>query len=594
MLQDTYGGPAYYWYIDENHTADLLEDVGEVNMGSYQTLSDFISYGKEFFPADRYLLSFYDHGGGWQGVCWDDTSNDHLTMDEVQTALASTGGVDVICHTAPCLMGAFESVYELRECVDVYIGSEEGSGYAWWGYIISDICDMLEEDSDIDTITLGEQIIDVIWEDHDRWEYKEAITMSAIRTDKMEDLALSLDILAQNFLTHVNSSFEKIRSIYDDVQYFSSGGILDIYDFAERYRQVESDQHVYEDASTVMQCLTESVISECHGSDHPDAHGLTIYLPSDSLSSEYANPSYGLDFSNDTVWDEFITLFNQELLEPGVDQYQTEMTTGMVICSLFTWAQSFIPSKEPLKKVHLKLSRLGSITSDLTVSIRHDKEGGDLTETSIPYDRVPKNGYEWIPFNFPDIIVTPGETYYLLLSTDGGDNTANCYLWSGSGNAESYPQGDVWIHWSSNDQWRLWDPPIDACFKTFFEERSLTPPLIHGPVSGQVGIEYPYTFVSDDPNDLDVFYYIDWGDGTTEEWAGPFESGKEVTFNHTWNEKGSYLLKAKAKNTENEESEWSILEIYQPKLKSHFHLLLQRFLGKHPLLFSVLRNVLSV
>jgi len=29
--------------------------------------------------------------------------------------------------------GALESVYELRNCVDIYIGSEETSGYGhWW------------------------------------------------------------------------------------------------------------------------------------------------------------------------------------------------------------------------------------------------------------------------------------------------------------------------------------------------------------------------------------------------------------------------------------------------------------------------------
>lgn len=309
LLQDKEHDPAKMWYITENHTADLIQDMGEINMGDSQTLQDFIAYVKNHYPAERYLLSFYDHGGGWSGVCWDDTSFDHLTMDEIQTALANTGGVEVICHTAPCNMAAIESVYELRDYVDVYIGSEEGSGYAWWGYIMSDICDILEHDSDIDTISLGEQIIDIIWEDHNRWdEYKEYITMSAIRTDKIEGLVSSLNLLSQHFITTVDSSSEKIWSIYDDVQYFSNGGLLDIYDFAKRYHSVESNQDINEILLDVMNCLNESVIAECHGTDHPNAHGLSIYFPKDKryYDSNYGDDEYGLDFSQDTNWDEFL------------------------------------------------------------------------------------------------------------------------------------------------------------------------------------------------------------------------------------------------------------------------------------------------
>ncbi|HDM67216.1 MAG TPA: hypothetical protein ENG62_02385 [Thermoplasmatales archaeon] len=55
-------------------------------------------------------------------ACLDETNdNGWLTMDGVQQALIASGGVDVICSTAPCLMGAFELVYELRNCVKLYI-----------------------------------------------------------------------------------------------------------------------------------------------------------------------------------------------------------------------------------------------------------------------------------------------------------------------------------------------------------------------------------------------------------------------------------------------------------------------------------------
>jgi len=55
-------------------------------------------------------------------------------------------------------------------------------------------------------------------------------------------------------------------------------------------------------------------------------------------------------------------------------------------------------------------------------------------------------------------------------------------------------------------------------------------PMITGPAEGVVGEEYEYTCVSTDPEDDDVYYYIDWGDGNVEDWIGPYASvGLKVT-----------------------------------------------------------------
>jgi len=155
VLQDTYEEPAKLWFIDSYHNPILLEEWGEVDMGNYVTLRDFIKYAKTNYPAERYFLSIYNHGGGWLGACTDHTNNGWLKMDDFQTTLMEAGGVDVICFTAPCLMGAIESVYELRNLTKLYIGSEELSGYCWWKYAIGDICNILAHNPDIDEISFG-------------------------------------------------------------------------------------------------------------------------------------------------------------------------------------------------------------------------------------------------------------------------------------------------------------------------------------------------------------------------------------------------------------------------------------------------------
>ncbi len=92
-------------------------------------------------------------------------------------------------------------------------------------------------------------------------------------------------------------------------------------------------------------------------------------------------------------------------------------------------------------------------------------------------------------------------------------------------------------------------------------------PTINGPTNGKAGIEYTYTFRATDPNNDQIYYYIDWGDNHHEEWIGPYQSNEEITLNHIWQEKGDYTIKVKVKDTHGEESDWMQLAISMPLIK---------------------------
>jgi len=90
--------------------------------------------------------------------------------------------------------------------------------------------------------------------------------------------------------------------------------------------------------------------------------------------------------------------------------------------------------------------------------------------------------------------------------------------------------------------------------KSLLDEKPLSSPL---PKPGR----YNFTFKATDPDGDNVYYFIDWGDGTTSGWYGPYLSGEEVTHNHTWSVKGTYSVKAKAKDIYNQESPWGTIQI---------------------------------
>ena len=322
VLQDIREDSAKLWYInekDQEPSRILLDDIGEVNMGDGHTLEDFIQYCKENYPADMYMLSIYGFGSGWMGATpefdldeWITGNFDQLTMDEMQKALLNTNGVNILSFTAPCYMGAIESVYELRNCVDVYIGAESTSGWKWWTGI-DKICDFLTQNPDIDVFSLGQEIILKIKEAHEGWGepgdgYYQAI--AAVRTDKINSLVDSIDLLSKYFLAH-NEYYETIELFYDEIKDFDYS--KDIYDFVDRLQNIEviSDElnMILDNIKIALQdAVYFKYIFDCE-----NAHGLSIYLPRyiDHYVRGYADPNseYGLDFTMDTTWDEFLDTF---------------------------------------------------------------------------------------------------------------------------------------------------------------------------------------------------------------------------------------------------------------------------------------------
>jgi len=114
-------------------------------------------------------------------------------------------------------------------------------------------------------------------------------------------------------------------------------------------------------------------------------------------------------------------------------------------------------------------------------------------------------------------------------------------------------------------------------------------PNIAGQTTGKAGTPYAYKFSAVDPEEDDVYYWIEWGDNDIEEWIGPYDSGKEIIVSHTWSEQDTYIIHAKAKDTKDAEGDWATLSVNMPKNKIETSSLLIRFLER----FSVLKRLLK-
>jgi len=121
-------------------------------------------------------------------------------------------------------------------------------------------------------------------------------------------------------------------------------------------------------------------------------------------------------------------------------------------------------------------------------------------------------------------------------------------------------------------------------------------PTITGPKEGTAGEDYKYNFSAFDPENRDVAYKIEWGDGDSTGWLEFVASGTKITLNHTWDAKDDYTIRCKAKDIYGEESDWATLEVTMPKNKAfnfNFHLISWLF-ERFPNAFPILRQLLCL
>jgi len=117
-------------------------------------------------------------------------------------------------------------------------------------------------------------------------------------------------------------------------------------------------------------------------------------------------------------------------------------------------------------------------------------------------------------------------------------------------------------------------------------------PMISGQTKGNTKEEYEYKFTTNDFNNDNIFYYVEWGDGTLEEWIGPYESGEELIISHSWDEDGIYTIKAKAKDIHDAESLWNTLDIEMPINKKSTYFLILKYINNLTNVVPILKQLI--
>lgn len=295
-------------------SSELLESLGEKNMGDPAVLADFVQWGRENYPANHTALVLWGHGLGWQGLAFDENPRDQLTLSELGRALAQSTAegakpLDLIGWDA-CLMGQVEVYSTVTPYAHYAVGSEELTPGRGWPY--RTWLSWLAENPQASTPEVTQQLVSQFVQGYDQTG-QSFVTMSAVDLGQMAVVQEQITQLSEALLADVRLTAGRANMARSAADYLAlayggpaqSYGVIDLTRFVTLLQDPSQPAEVQAAATQLSQSLQASIISHQTGLGLKAAEGMTIYFPA---SPAAYNPAY----ANETplsAWQEWLTAY---------------------------------------------------------------------------------------------------------------------------------------------------------------------------------------------------------------------------------------------------------------------------------------------
>jgi Clostripain family. len=271
------------WQLTSEGLKPLM-DMGAKSMGDPDTLTNFIDYAYNQFPARHFGLILWDHGAGSvDGYgCDDNFDSDSLTLDELGQALAdskATARKFSFIGFDACLMATVETAWTLQKYADVLIGSEELEPGNGWNY--SSLA-QISRQPDITGADVGRIIADSFIKYNQENNPDEQATLSVIDLSKIQDAVDKLDAFskaADGFLqggqyTPIAKSRSGAKAFGSMGQHGGDVDMIDIVSIADRMKSLFPAE-----ADALTQAVSNAVIYHKNSDNIINANGLSVYFP---------------------------------------------------------------------------------------------------------------------------------------------------------------------------------------------------------------------------------------------------------------------------------------------------------------------------
>ncbi|MDD4307571.1 MAG: clostripain-related cysteine peptidase [Thermoplasmata archaeon] len=287
----------------------------ELELGKPETLSQFVIWAADEYPADRLMLDLWGHGSGWPGICPD--KGDFLSTVELGIAtdsIAEAGvHIDIISMDA-CQMGMLEVAYEIRGNADYAMMSQKDVPLAGWPY-----------DGFLGSLagsgTVGEKGQAMI-DSYISWGKANSMYSLTLAMVNLSEMGLLVDALgeysfeAESTAGYFNEQFIAARS---STEKYDGNAQYDLANLLENVNNQTRCKSLGTLAESVLAALNSSIVYEVHWTNVLDperadhANGLSVWFPTYSPTSDYLATS----FAQDSGWPDFLEAMSVYFQDPG-------------------------------------------------------------------------------------------------------------------------------------------------------------------------------------------------------------------------------------------------------------------------------------
>lgn len=360
-----------------------LEDTQPLaNMGEAETLGDFLEWGVANYPADKYMVLLWDHGGGSvAGVAVDELyGGDTLNLKELSEGLGMAGVQFEVVGFDACLMATLETAAAVTPYARYMVASQELEPGTGWDY--TDWLNYLAENPAADGLDVGERICDGFYEKCSLIGAESMATLSVTDLSKIPELTGAFDAMAAEMKSYTADA-EKLQPLTQAIAKAENYGgnndgegytnMVDLGDLTLNAEGVLSQT-----GEALLKALASAVPYRVQGEGRQKGNGLSVYVP--LATSEEQLDDYAWLAATSAEYLRFIEGLYDWTVPSGVKVNQPVYPTSAQLPAEETVAVDKISTADKLNQSAYTVRFSTELTEDGTITLSIDS-GAEIIST---------------------------------------------------------------------------------------------------------------------------------------------------------------------------------------------------------------------
>ncbi|MCR4604998.1 MAG: hypothetical protein K5639_03260 [Eubacterium sp.] len=327
-----------------------VDELKQANMGKEETLTDFLGYCNQNYPADHKMFLFWDHGGGSpSGVAQDENyDGDMLTLPEMRKAFesaceaSSTNPPFDIIGFDTCLMATIDVANIFKDMGRYLVASEETEPGTGWSY--NKWLGKFADNTEITPDEIGKIICDTYIKQCEKDDFADEATLSVTDLSKIDpildaysklgDEALVNAVNDESFQGKFDRAAKKTENYGGNTEKSGYSDMADLGDLAKHTEKILPNS-----SQAVVDAIGNAVVYQVKGEYKSKANGLSCFI----------------NYSSDP---DLLEGYSKATGTPSFDYYYTYKLTNKFSDKAYDYVSKLLGNTNLENREKFKLSKL--------------------------------------------------------------------------------------------------------------------------------------------------------------------------------------------------------------------------------------------